>query len=408
MNKKLLNKVVLAYSGGLDTSAIIPWIKENYNLQVVAFIANVGQEQIELEGIEKKALDSGADEVYLLDLREELLNSYIYPVIQTGAMYEGNYLLGTSMARPIIAKSQVELAIKLKAKFLCHGSTGKGNDQVRFEMVYAALGPQLQVIAPWREWNFHSREDLLSYLKLKNIPTTATAEKIYSRDSNIWHTSTEGGRLEETWNNTTMDCWIRTVDPILAPNEPEYLTIHVNHGKVNSINHTEMDSLQCLELLNKIGSKHGIGRIDIVENRLVGIKSRGCYETPGGTIIMKVIRAIEELVLDRESMKWRLKLGLDMSYIIYDGCWFSPYRESLQAASEVLVKLITGEVKLQLYKGSITILQKKSIHSLYSKAFSTFEHDEQYTHSDASGFIRLTSLSTRIRAIKSNQLNNNH
>ncbi|CAL4318271.1 Argininosuccinate synthase [Buchnera aphidicola (Eriosoma grossulariae)] len=399
MNKKKTNKVVLAYSGGLDTSAIIPWIKENYNLSVIAFVANVGQNKEDLEGIEEKALVSGADEVYIVDLREEFLCNYIYPVVHTGATYEGNYLLGTSMARPIIAKAQVDLAIKLEAKFLCHGATGKGNDQVRFEIVYAALAPELKVIAPWREWNFYSREDLLTYLKTKNISTTSTIEKIYSRDDNIWHTSTEGGILENPWNEPLSNCWIKTVDPCLAPNEPESVSIKIEKGIVVSVNQVKMNPLQCLEKLNELGSKHSIGRIDIVENRLIGIKSRGCYETPGGTIIMKAIRAIEELVLDRDSIKWRLKLALDMSYIVYDGCWFSPYRESLQAAIKVLVNYFYGEIVLKLYKGMVTVVQKKSIHSLYSQKFSTFGKDDEYLHSDAAGFIRLFSLPSRIRAL---------
>ncbi|CAL4042108.1 argininosuccinate synthase [Buchnera aphidicola] len=400
MNKYQDRTVVLAYSGGLDTSAIIPWLKENYNVKVVAFVADVGQNRRELEGIEEKSFKSGADQCYVLDLREEFIRDYVYPVLKTGALYEGSYLLGTAMARPIIAKEQVNLALKLGAKFLCHGATGKGNDQVRFETTYAALAPQLKVIAPWREWNLRSRESLLQYLQEKNISTTATLEKIYSRDENAWHISTEGGMLENTWNITNKDCWVWTTDPVLAPNEPEYVLITVEQGCVVAVNNNRLSPLKCLEQLNKIGARHGIGRIDIVENRLVGIKSRGCYETPGGTIMSIALRAIEQLVLDRESFKWREQIGLEMSSVVYDGRWFVPLRRSLQAAANVLSSEITGEVGLELYKGKAVAVQKQSPNSLYSEEYATFGEDEVYHHSDAKGFIRLFSLSARIRAIK--------
>ncbi|XRX42582.1 MAG: argininosuccinate synthase [Buchnera aphidicola (Eriosoma harunire)] len=406
MNTKLLNKAILAYSGGLDTSAIIPWIKENYNLQVIAFVANIGQSEEDLKSVKQKAFNSGADGFYMLDLRHDFLCNYIYPLIHTGAIYEDNYLLGTSISRPIIAKTQVDLAIQLNAKFLCHGSTGKGNDQVRFELVYTSLAPDLEVLAPWRKWNFSSREDLLEYLKLKNIATSATVEKIYSRDDNIWHTSTEGGRLEDPWNAPTNDCWVRTVDPIIAPDEPEYLSIEITQGIVTVLNGVSMTPVECLEKLNYLGSIHGIGRIDIVENRLIGMKSRGCYETPGGTIIVKALRAIEELVLDRDSRRWRSKLALNMSYLVYDGHWFSPCCESIRSAVSVFTKLMNGEVILKLYKGSVMIIQKRSDNSLYSQKLSTFSTDKIYQHVDATGFIRLYSLPARTRAVIQNKLNN--
>lgn len=282
MQNQGIKKIVLAYSGGLDTSAIIPWLKENYGgCEVVAFVADIGQERSDLEGVEQKALQSGASECHVVDLREQFIRDYVYPVLQTGALYEGSYLLGTSMARPIIAKAQVELALKVGADALCHGATGKGNDQVRFETTYTALAPQLKVVAPWREWNLRSREALLDYLKERNIPTTASLEKIYSRDENAWHISTEGGVLESPWNAPNKDCWVWTVDPQEAPDQPEQVTVTVEKGRVVAVNGKALSPYQCLETLNALGAKHGVGRIDIVENRLVGIKSRGCYETPG-------------------------------------------------------------------------------------------------------------------------------
>lgn len=399
--KKGIKKIVLAYSGGLDTSAIIPWLKENYDeCEVIAFVADVGQDREELVGVEQKALQSGASECYIVDLREEFIKEYIYPVLKTGALYEGSYLLGTSMARPIIAKAQVEIALKVGADAVAHGATGKGNDQVRFESTYTALAPQLQVVAPWREWDLRSREALLDYLKVRNIPTTASLEKIYSRDENAWHISTEGGVLESTWNAANQDCWVWTVSPEDAPDEAELVTVGVKHGEVVAVNGKTLSPLGCLETLNGLGAKHGVGRIDIVENRLVGMKSRGCYETPGGTIMMAALRGIEQLVLDRDSFKWREQLGLEMSYVVYDGRWFAPLRHSLQAAAESLAQDVTGEVVLKLYKGQVTAIQKKADKSLYSEEFATFGEDDVYDHSHAGGFIRLYSLSSRIRALK--------
>lgn len=400
MSTQNIKKIVLAYSGGLDTSAIIPWLKENYgDCEVVAFVANIGQDPADLEGVEKKALQSGASECHVADLREEFISEYVYPVLQTGALYEGTYLLGTSMARPIIAKAQVELALKVGADALCHGATGKGNDQVRFETTYTALAPQLKVVAPWREWDLRSREALLDYLKERNIPTTASLEKIYSRDENAWHISTEGGVLESPANAPNKDCWVWTVDPLEAPDQPENVTVTVEKGRVVAVNGEKLSPFKCLEKLNVLGAKHGVGRIDIVENRLVGIKSRGCYETPGGTIMVNALRAVEQLVLDRDSFKWREQLGHEMSYVVYDGRWFAPLRKSIQAAAESLAEEVNGEVVLQLYKGHATATQKTSANSLYSEEFATFGEDEVYDHSHAGGFIRLFSLSSRIRAL---------
>ncbi|WP_336709064.1 MULTISPECIES: argininosuccinate synthase [unclassified Cedecea] len=395
-----IKKIVLAYSGGLDTSAIIPWLKENYGgCEVVACVVDIGQDREDLKGVEQKALRSGASECYVVDAREEFISDYVYPVLQTGALYEGSYLLGTSMARPLIAKALVDVANKVGADALCHGATGKGNDQVRFESTWAALAPHLKVVAPWREWNLRSREALLDYLKERDIPTTASLEKIYSRDENAWHISTEGGVLESPWNAPNKDCWVWTVDPQEAPDQAEQVTVTVKHGKVVAVNGEAMSPFKCLETLNAIGARHGIGRIDIVENRLVGIKSRGCYETPGGTIMMAALRGVEQLVLDRDSFKWREQLGLEMSYVVYDGRWFAPLRKSLQASAESLAEEVNGEVVLQLYKGQVTAIQKKSPNSLYSEEFATFGEDEVYDHSHAGGFIRLFSLSSRIRAL---------
>ncbi|NKF51976.1 argininosuccinate synthase [Shewanella sp. WXL01] len=395
-----VKKVVLAYSGGLDTSAIIPWLKETYNnCEIVAFCADVGQGDEELEGLHEKAIASGASECYIVDLKEELVADYIYPTIATGAIYEGTYLLGTSMARPIIAKAQVEVARKVGADAVCHGCTGKGNDQVRFEGCFAALAPDLRVIAPWREWSMVSREDLLDYLAERNIATTASATKIYSRDANAWHISHEGGELEDPWNEPTKEVWTMTVAPEDAPNEPEYVSLTLEQGKVTQVNGESLTPYGALMALNEIAGRHGVGRIDITENRLVGMKSRGCYETPGGTVMFAALRAIEELVLDKTSREWREQVGAQMAHLVYDGRWFTPLCESLLGASKPLADLINGEVVLKLYKGQASAVKKRSPNSLYSEEFATFGEDEVYNQKDAEGFIRLYSLASRIRAL---------
>ncbi|WP_220720154.1 argininosuccinate synthase [Agarivorans litoreus] len=397
-----IKKVVLAYSGGLDTSAIIPWLKETYNnCEIVAFCADVGQGEEELVGLEEKALASGASECYIVDLKEEFVADYIYPTIATGAVYEGTYLLGTSMARPIIAKAQVEVARKVGADAVCHGCTGKGNDQIRFESCFAALAPELTVIAPWREWDMESREDLLDYLAERNIATTASATKIYSRDANAWHISHEGGELEDPWNEPSKGVWTLTVDPVDAPNEPEYVSLKVEKGRVVAVNDEALSPYQVVMKLNDIAAAHGVGRIDITENRTVGMKSRGCYETPGGTVIVAALRAIEELVLDKTSRVWREKVGQEMAHLVYDGRWFTPLCKSLIAASEAMAADANGDVVIKLYKGQAVAVQKRSPNSLYSEEFATFGEDQVYDQKHAEGFIRLYSLASRIRALNS-------
>lgn len=400
MSKISVNKVVLAYSGGLDTSAIIPWLKENYDCEVVAFAADVGQGDDELEGLKEKAIASGASDCYIYDLKEEFVAEYIFPTVKTGAVYEGQYLLGTSMARPIIAKAQVEVARKVGADALCHGCTGKGNDQVRFEGAFAALAPDLNVIAPWREWDLSSREDLLDYLAKRNIPTTATATKIYSRDANAWHISHEGGELEDPWCEPTKQVWTMTVDPEEAPNEAQRITLSFNQGVLTHVEGKAVSAYAGLAALNELAAAHGVGRIDIVENRLVGMKSRGCYETPGGTVLMAAYKALEILVLDKAALKYREQVGLEFAHVVYDGRWFTPLADSLMAAATSLSKDVTGDVVVKLYKGQATVVQRRSPNSLYSEDFATFGADEVYDQSHAEGFIRLFSLSSRIKALK--------
>ena len=395
-----MNKVVLAYSGGLDTSAIVPWLKEHYDCDVVAFVADVGQGAEELAGVEEKATASGASECYVVDLKEEFARAYIYPTLKTGAVYEGTYLLGTAMARPIIAKAQVEIARKVGANALAHGCTGKGNDQVRFESCYAALAPDLKVIAPWREWQLDSRESLLNYLAERDIPCSASATKIYSRDANAWHISHEGGELEDPWNEPSAQVWTLTHSPEQAPDEPEYLSVTLEKGEITAVNGAFLSPLGCLETLNQLAAKHGVGRVDIVENRLVGMKSRGCYETPGGTVMMAALQAIDELVLDKASRSWKSQLSEQFAQLLYDGRWFTPLKQSVLAAAEALAEKATGEVVLKLYKGQATAVKKRSPYSLYSEDFATFGADEVYNQQHAEGFIRLFSLPSRIAALQ--------
>ncbi len=398
-----IKKVLLAYSGGLDTSSIVPWLKENYDCEVICFVADVGQERDDLDGVEEKAKQSGASKCIVMDLREEFVKDYVYPTLKTGAVYEGSYLLGTSMARPIIAKAMVEVALKEGCQAVAHGCTGKGNDQVRFEGAVAALAPQLQVIAPWRIWNMKSREDLLNYLAERKIPCKATLKKIYSRDANAWHISTEGGELEDTWNRPTENVWTWTVDPEKAPNDPEYVTVGVEKGEVVSVNGQKLSAYNCLATLNDIAAKHGVGRVDITENRLVGMKSRGCYETPGGTVMMAALRAVEELILDKTTRDWREKLGLEFAQIVYDGRWFTPICNAVLASANAIAENVSGEVVLKLYKGSVTAVQKRSDNSLFNVDFATFSEDNVYDQSHADGYIRLYTLPSRIRAINASK-----
>jgi argininosuccinate synthase len=400
MAKKQIKKVVLAYSGGLDTSAIIPWLKENYEgCEIIAFAADVGQGEEELVGLREKALKTGASECYIVDLKEEFIADYVFPTITTGAVYEGEYLLGTSMARPIIAKAQVELALKVGADALCHGCTGKGNDQVRFEGTFAALAPELTVIAPWREWDMVSREDLLDYLAARDIKTTASATKIYSRDANAWHISHEGGELEDPWCEPSKGVWTLTVDPEDAPNTPERVTLSFDEGKLVAVNDEALSPYNALMKLNAIAAPHGVGRIDIVENRLVGMKSRGCYETPGGTVIVAAYKALETLVLDKAALKYREQIGLEFSHVMYDGRWFTPLNDALLAGAASFAKKVTGDIVVKLYKGQATVVQRRSPNSLYSEDFATFGADDVYDQSHAEGFIRLYSLSSRISTL---------
>ena len=399
-NKQNIKKVVLAYSGGLDTSAIMPWLKENYECEVVAFAADVGQGDEELEGLYEKAIASGASECHIVDLKEEFVSDFIYPTITTGAVYEGEYLLGTSMARPVIAKAQVEIARKVGADALSHGCTGKGNDQVRFEGAFAALAPDLQIIAPWREWDMVSREDLLDYLASRNIKSSASATKIYSRDANAWHISHEGGELEDPWCEPSKQVWTMTTDPEDAPDKSERISLTFDEGRLTQVNGKALSPYQALVELNHLAAPHGVGRIDIVENRLVGMKSRGCYETPGGTVLMKAYKALECLVLDKSALKFREQLALEFSHVMYDGRWFTALNDALLASAASFAKLVTGEIVVKLYKGQATVVQRQSPNSLYSEDFATFGADDVYNQSHAEGFIRLFSLSSRIKALK--------
>lgn len=401
LQQKQINKIVLAYSGGLDTSAIIPWLKDQYgdSVEVIAFAANVGQGDEELEGIEEKAIASGASECYVLDLQEEFVNDIIFPTLKTGAIYESEYLLGTSLARPVIAKAQVELALKLGADAIAHGCTGKGNDQVRFESTVAALAPQLEIIAPWREWDMESREDLLSYLEVKGVQTTASATKIYSRDANLWHISHEGGELEDPWQEPTDQVWTWTKSPEEAPDQAEYVELSFDKGELTKVNGEALNGVDAIVKLNNIGAEHGIGRIDIVENRLVGMKSRGCYETPGGTILYKAYKGLETLILDKASLKYREQLGHEFSHLLYDGRWFTPLCKSILAGAESFAEDVTGDVVIKLYKGNASVVKRQSPNSLYSEDFATFGADDVYNQKHAEGFIRLYSLSSRIQAM---------
>lgn len=393
-------RVSLAYSGGLDTSCIIPWLVETYGCEVIAVVADVGQGARELEGIQEKAIRSGATKCVIKDLRKAFLEEFAYPMAITGSVYEGRYLLGTSIARPIIARAQVEVALAEDCDALSHGCTGKGNDQVRFECTFAALAPHLPVIAPWRLWDLKSREQMLDYLKVRSIPCAASAEKIYSRDANIWHISHEGGDLEDPWKAPPEDVWMLTCDPKLAPDAGAEITVSFRSGFPTALDGVPMDSVTLLENLNRVGGAHGIGRIDLVENRLVGMKSRGAYETPGGTILMEALRGLEQLCYDRDTMQWRQKLALDFARIVYEGTWFTPVREVLWASAQNAAQVLDGDVRVRLFKGTATVSGRRSPNSLYSQDFATFGADDVYDQTHAEGFIRLFSLPARIRALR--------
>ncbi len=399
----MTKRVALAYSGGLDTSCIVPWLKENMNCEVVCVVGDVGQGADELTGVEAKAKNSGAAECHVVDLRKQFVDDFVFPTMLTGAVYEGRYLLGTAIARPILAKAQVEVAKKTGCTALSHGCTGKGNDQVRFESTYAALAPELEVIVPWRHpaWNLMGRLPMLEYLAKRNIPTTSSATKIYSRDRNLWHISHEGGAIEDPWNAPPEDAWMLTVDPAKAPNTPTDVSLTYSKGRPIALDGQKLDGWQIIEKLNGIAGAHGVGRIDLVENRRVGMKSRGLYETPGGTVIVEGMRALEELVLDRETRHYREHLGLTFAELVYDGRWFTPLREALWAAASKMAEPLDGEIVVRLYKGTATAIKRKSPNSLYAEKMVSFEGEDIYNHKDAGGFIKLLSLAERIRALKS-------
>jgi argininosuccinate synthase len=393
-----VKKVVLAYSGGLDTSVIVPWLRENYGCEVICFCADVGQAE-ELDGLEEKAIASGASKLIVRDLREEFVREYILPTLQAGAIYERKYLLGTSFARPIIARHQVEVAAAEGADAVAHGATGKGNDQVRFELTYMALNPRLKIIAPWREWSICSRQDALDYAAEYHVPVTATAEKIYSRDRNLWHLSHEGGVLEDPWNEPEEDMHQMSVAPEAAPDQPAYLTIEFAQGVPVAVDGERLGLVALLDKLNSIGAGHGIGRIDLVENRLVGMKSHGVYETPGGTILYIAHRELESIVLDRETLRAKERIALDYADLVYNGRWFTPLREHYDAFVRSTQTNMSGEVRMKLYKGNCIVVGRRSPHSLYREDLATFGEDAVYDQKDAEGFIRLYGLSMKVQSM---------
>ena len=393
-----VKRVALAYSGGLDTSIIIPWLKENYNCEVVAIAADVGQGE-ELAGLEEKAIATGASEIHIEDLRHEFVTEYIWPTLRAGAVYEHKYLLGTSFARPVIAKRQVEIAKRTGCDALAHGCTGKGNDQVRFELTFKALAPELAVIAPWREWDVVSREDAIDYANERRIPITASREKIYSRDRNIWHLSHEGGILEDPANEPEEPMFELTVSPEKAPDEPEYVEISFEKGAPVKVNGESLDPVPLIETLNEIGARNGCGRIDLVENRLVGMKSRGVYETPGGTLLLAALRELESLCLDRESAHYKEVVAHKYAEMVYFGQWFTPLREALDAFVNSLTAPVSGDVRLKLYKGNVIVAGRASPNTLYRPDLASFTMGASYDQKDAAGFINIFGLPLKVKAL---------
>ena len=394
------NKVVLAYSGGLDTSVMIPWLKEHYDCEVIAMCANLGQAD-ELDGLEEKALKTGASKVFIEDLRERFITDYIYPTLKAGAIYEHEYLLGTSFGRPLIAKRQVEIAQQEGATMVAHGATGKGNDQVRFELTFMALDPSLQIIAPWKDpkWDLHSREDCLAYADKHNIPVTQSKKRIYSEDRNIWHISHEGGVLEDPQNEAPSDVFTLSKTLENAIDKPEYVTICYENGSPVAVNGQSLDPVELLTTLNDIGAEHGIGQIDMVENRLVGIKSRGVYETPGGTILYETHRMLEQLVLDRDTALLKQKLGIEYAQMVYDGRWFCPAKDALDAFVNATQTVVNGEVRVKLYKGNIVQAGMTADKSLYLEDLASFSDTELYDQKDATGFIRVFGLPLKVNGM---------
>ena len=397
--------IVLAYSGGLDTSIIVPWLKENYGgARVICVAADIGQGSEELAGVRAKAIASGADDCFVEDLREEFVESFIYPTLRAGAIYNRKYLLGTSMARPLIARRQVDVARRVGADALAHGCTGKGNDQVRFELTYAAFAPELPVIAPWREWNIRSREDAIAYAEARGIPITATRQKIYSRDANLWHLSHEGGILEDPNAAPPDDLLMLTQNVTQAPETPEMVTIGFEQGTPVSVNGERLDAVDLIAALNAVGGKHGCGVVDLVEDRLVGMKSRGVYETPGGSLLYTAHSELEQLVLDRRTLAAKDMIAPRYADIVYEGRWWTTEREAYDAFVNVTQERVTGSVTLRLYKGSAAVVGRQSEHALYDERFVTFGEDDVYEQSDAAGFIRLFALPARVRALKDQEL----
>ncbi|MGI6722625.1 MAG: argininosuccinate synthase [Anaerovoracaceae bacterium] len=394
-------KIVVAYSGGLDTSVIIPWLMETFDYEVIAVCCNAGQKE-DFDAIKQKALDTGASKAFALDIQEEFITDYIWPTLKAGAVYEDDYLLGTSMARPLMGKKLVEIAQQEGAVAICHGCTGKGNDQVRFETAIHALDPSLKIIAPWRDdrWTFHSREDMIEYANAHNIPIAQSVKKIYSRDENIWHISHEGGNLEDPWNIHEDDIHVLSMPVEKAPDEPTIVDIGFEKGVPVSIDGKEMGPIELMTKINELAAANAVGTIDIIENRLVGMKSRGVYETPGGTVLFKAHADLEKLILDRETMHYKKMVSLKFADILYDGQWFTPLREAISAFVDVTQENMTGVVKMKLYKGAAWPIASKSDYSLFSEEFATFGEDEVYTQSDATGFINLFSLPSKIRAMQ--------
>jgi len=397
-----VKKVVLAYSGGLDTSVILKWLKEQYGCEVIAYAADVGQAE-ELEGLEEKALKTGASKIYIEDLREEFARDFIFSAVKANAVYEGGYLMGTSIARPLIAKRQIEIARTENADAVSHGSTGKGNDQVRFELTYYAFEPNIRIIAPWREWSFASREELIDYAQKHGIDVPVSKAKPYSMDRNLMHISYEGGILEDPWMEPNEDMFLTTVSPEKAPDRPRYIEIDFQDGIPVKIDGKAMSPFEIVAFLNKAGGENGVGRFDIVENRFVGMKSRGVYETPGCTILHTAHRAMESITMDREVMHIRDSLIPKISELIYYGFWYSPEMNALRAFIDETQKNVTGTVRIKLYKGSCTAAGRRSDRSLYMKDFATFDKDAVYDQQDAGGFIRLNALRLRIRAMLNKQ-----
>ncbi|HEV7376679.1 MAG TPA: argininosuccinate synthase [Pyrinomonadaceae bacterium] len=397
MTEKKIKKIVLAYSGGLDTSVMLRWIRERYGCEVVCYCADVGQGE-ELNGLEAKARETGASKLYVEDLREEFVREYVWTAVKANAVYEGVYLLGTSLARPVIAKRQIEIARKEGADAVAHGATGKGNDQVRFELTYYALEPDIKVVAPWREWEFKGRSDLIAYAKEHSIPVTATSEKPYSTDRNLMHVSYEGGILEDPWAEPPADIFQLTKAPEEARGEAEYVEIGFERGEPVSVNGQHPGAVALLENLNKAGSEHGIGRVDLVENRFVGMKSRGVYETPGVTILQAAHRALESITLDREVMRLRDSLGVKFAESVYYGFWFAPEFELMRKMIDETQTTVTGDVRLKLYRGNATVVGRRAPRSLYNEQLATFEAEDIYNQRDAEGFIKLNALRLRTQA----------